>query len=558
MISKQAVRDYLHEAKRRSDKAPIYGWLKRATFREADRLLQTKLHKDFEFTSEPYFHQAVSLYLGLYYPEYMFMLDMGLGKTKIALDIASNRMLAGQVKRCLVLVPTDVNVANWEDDALNHTGVKVIGTYGSVPEKIDQLEALPDQCIAAVTYPAFVHMCSVKIGRQLTPNPTAMDWISSWFEMIVMDEIHYAKNYETLLWQIGYDIRNAVPYAYGLTGTPLGKSALDLWAQFKLLTNEDVFPGSFELFRASFFNAVEGPYGKTSWRSRPKSTRMIRALVRTRSVRFKDSECADVPETVTQQQKIRWTDEGYGYYHNIGESSFFDHTQSQTDKALAYHQLRGLASGYLRWKDDEGKLLVLELPQNPKWEALMGILESLPNNRKLIVFYVYQYTGTMLERLVEAAGFTCVRVDGTTKKNHERIRSWQKNSGPRVLLGNCQSIGTGGNLQNTNYGVFYETTSNPIIRRQAEKRYTGARQVNFSIAHIIDLVMSGSLDQRVLDSLADDKDLFEQVVNAPEAGSELALPARVKKGVKPPRAMRSEASVRPHKSTVRVLKRKRA
>ncbi len=561
MISKSAVTLYIKELQLKCRNSRT-SWLKRATFRQVEKATKRFYHPKFSFKTEPYFHQLVCFHLGIRFACWMFMLDMGLGKSKIALDIATHYVLTGDVRRVLVVVPTDVNVGSWEDDAPIHCDLPIIGTYGSVPDKLDTIEDLPDVCVVLVTYPALMHMCSSAVpinkkGRtKMLLNRDAVDWVASQFEMVVFDESHYARNHETLLWEVCNEVRRRVSKAYGLTGTPLGSTALDLWAQFKLMTGEETFPGTFEIFRASLFNAVE-TNGKFKWKLRKGSYRIIRSLISLRGIRYSDKEVDDVPETIPQVRNIAWTDEGFEYYKGVGEATFFGEDVPMEMRARSYHTMRGLASGYMKWLDESGELFVFELDKNPKWEALLEIYEALPAGRKLIVFYMYLYTGQMLERLFTEQGVEVMRVDGTTKKNHERIRDWQRPSGPRVLVGNCQSIGTGANLQVTNYGVFFESTSNPIIRRQAEKRFSGARQKNYNVAHIIDLCMKGSLEPKILESIAEGVDLFSSVIDGSTETEGDKTPTSVKKTAAIKRVMAKSRPDPKHRRTARVMKIKR-
>jgi SNF2 family DNA or RNA helicase len=83
----------------------------------------------------------------------------------------------------------------------------------------------------------------------------------------------------------------------------------------------------------------------------------------------------------------------------------------------------------------------------------------------------------------------------------------------RVLVVNSKKGAYGLNLQAGNYVMYFESPVSGIDRDQSEKRChrTGQSRTCF----IYDLIMVGSMDERILRYMQEGKDLFKSLVTNP-------------------------------------------
>ena len=108
MISKYAVDRFL------ARKLSSFIWIKRKNRKK----LLAAIHEldpvpEFVGPHEPYNHQLGAFLIGVYIPEFLFLLDLGTGKTRIILDLIAYDKLCGKKTRFLVLVPNTANIENW-------------------------------------------------------------------------------------------------------------------------------------------------------------------------------------------------------------------------------------------------------------------------------------------------------------------------------------------------------------------------------------------------------------------------------------------------------------
>jgi len=139
MISKKAVEDFLNR------KLDHFAWIKKC---DKNKIMETlESIGDLQFKTDPYAHQLACVYLGLCFPGFAFFLDMGLGKTKLSLDIFNNRYLLGETTRALVVVPNWFSVEGWMDEIEIHTDLTGSALIGSKEERLEALEEDSQLCV---------------------------------------------------------------------------------------------------------------------------------------------------------------------------------------------------------------------------------------------------------------------------------------------------------------------------------------------------------------------------------------------------------------------------
>ncbi len=116
---------------------------------------------------ERWTHQLVSFIIGCSYPEYLFLLDMGLGKSALLLDIMTQKQREKKLRKALVTVPRLINLGSWEADILQHSEFEPILIEGKLEEMWDKiLNGKGD--VAVIDYPGLWQILTkreLSIGR---------------------------------------------------------------------------------------------------------------------------------------------------------------------------------------------------------------------------------------------------------------------------------------------------------------------------------------------------------------------------------------------------------
>jgi SNF2 family DNA or RNA helicase len=496
VISRFAVRRFLRRPLRDSGKAKLLSPTR------VDRKL-ARLDPPARFATKPYQHQKITFLLNVKYPGYLDLLDMGGGKTWISLNVIRWRRRAGQIKRALVLVPNTANVAEWVEQANQHTpSLSVAGIDQATKEdRIDTLHG--KQHITVMTYMGFL---------RYTNDPELEDLFYERFQLVVCDECSFIKNHTSETFKTLRRLRRTIPYWLLLTGTPFDKSPSYLWAQFFLVDQGGTLGPTLGLYRAAFFKEE-----KNYWSDFPKyvfdrsNKKQLSRMLRHSSIRYGEQECSDLPKSIYHERPLSFSDETWAYYDKlVGELADAQGNFTLVDNV--YGRLRRLTSGYLVVKNPEGDKTYVVFKNNPKLDNLIELLREIPEDEKVIVWNVYHKTGDIICDRLRQEKVSHLRLYGKTR-NKKEVRDRFRAGKVRVLV--CSRSGAYGlNLQVANHAVFYEQPDSSIVRQQMEKRIRRPGQTRRT--HIWDLLVRKSIDPKILKAVKAGRDLFQDLFRGKE------------------------------------------
>lgn len=508
MISKKAVNDFL--------KRPLdnWYWMKDLKRRQVfDEIV--KLAPDFKFKTSPYKHQMACFLIGMYNPYFNWHLDMGFGKTKLSLDLIKLRKKRNE--KYLILVPSTVSVTGWINEINIHSDFDAIKVVGSVADREYALSQ--DVDLYVMNYDGLQWLlCEQGTNKKdkgaMLPIEQKIKDFSKLFSGIVMDETHLKgiKNQQSLTWKLCKAISKNSRFRYGLTGTPMGKDPQDLWPQFYLMDRGETLGETIGLYRQAFFTSSFGYFGGIEHKFNSKKEKLLHEMIAHRSIRYSEDELSDVPPVVRKNIEVEFTQEIQAYYNRALNGLREELKGGFKTLENGFMKLRQLSSGFLYFKNEKERIS-LDFDPNPKIDALEELLLSIKDEDKVIIFCDFIETGNKIEELLNKLKIMYVRLYGGTKdSDRENAQKLFTNSRHhRVFLANSQSGGTSLNLQVAKYGIFFESPIDPITRKQAEKRFTGARQQH-KIAFIYDIIMKDSKDEAILQSIAEGKSIFDAII----------------------------------------------
>jgi SNF2 family DNA or RNA helicase len=234
-------------------------------------------------------------------------------------------------------------------------------------------------------------------------------------------------------------------------------------------------------------------------------------------------ECIDVPKFRRIPETIALTPEIKAYYNELVEEAIAARGNKRVMEN-AFLRMRQLSSGFIGLKDDEtGEKAEVEFNPNPKLERLLDILDVLPEERKALVFYQYTVSGRRIATEIKKEFKTKpIWLWSGTKNPREEMQRFIEEPDCRYAVVNNQ-VGAYSldGLQVANYEFFFESPLSVIDRSQAEKRIV--RQGQLHKCFLYDLIVEGTVDERILEFHQEGRDLFKAL---------LSDPARVLKGFK--------------------------
>lgn len=535
MIAKSAAKEFLNRDLRDSRKA------KRFTTRALDGKL-LDMNPVPKFYTDPRKHQKVCFLLGVLRRCYMFLLDMGLGKTKIALDLLRYLIRCGEVGRGLVLVPNTVNIQSWINQVeIHQPKLRVLGVVGSREEREEVLDS--DADLIVCTYMGWLSLVCERLGRNiddvtwqelskplkkkykrtktgytLKKGTRVMyagsftDKIAKRFQFVTYDEITFLQNPESLAFRVCRKFLKYASHRYGLTGTPFGHDPGSLWAQFFLIDGGETFGETQALFRAALFVEKENPWSNwPEYEFDARKKKQLNRMLCHNAIRYTAEECLDMPARTFVPIPVKWPEESWAYYKKLLDE-LVAAREDKNKRENVWHRMRQLCSGYLCAKGAHDEQIDIVFAENPKLDAVVDSIQQMRPDRKMILFHHYRQTGELIAERFKKEGIKHLRLwSGTSDKDRAKLEH-RMNHDPKVRVLVSSSAGAYGlNLQAANYVDFFESPSDPKMRKQMEAR--AWRQGQTRKVFILDTYIHNSIESRILKSLEAGKDLHDEVVD---------------------------------------------
>lgn len=525
-VSKYAKQEYLNR------KFDDWRSVKGLPHENLDELLM-ELDPKPVFYTHPMLHQKACFLLGTINPSFLFLLSMGAGKSKIALDVFRYRKGIGEISNALILVPNVVSIDNWIDEVSVHApDLKVVGLYGSTKQRWKAIETQASKAdLVVLNYQGLVYMATNPPdkkkgtgGRRVSIDKIGR--LGKLFDSLIFDEIHNVKNHMSLIFNISDRIANFVKVRYGLTGTPFGRDPHDLWSQFKVIDRGETFGNTLALFRASFFNRRQNYWGVEEYKFRKLMQKKLNLFLNHKSIFYGLEEMSGIPDIARIKRSCDFVEQASAktYYNQyiedlISYQSKSKDEQDLQDRKSVFTKLRQISSGFLYLDadgdDDEEsskkEKVLIEFPRNPKLELLLSLISELPQDEKFIVFHDFTQSGKMIEAALSKEKFGVSRLYGGTQDKVGAVKEFKTNPKCRAFVVNSKSGGTSINIQVAKYAFFFESPVSPIVRSQTEGRIRRKGQ-RASKVIVYDLCMRKTVDEKILGFLAEGKDLFDAII----------------------------------------------
>jgi len=511
LISRQAVNEYLE---RRFDD---FTWMKRL---DRETLLQeiNQFRVRPEFKTPSWLHQLVCFYIGMCHPQFLFLLDMGLGKSKILMDLITQRQRQKQLDHALIAVPRLINVDGWAIDMTEHSNLEPWTIAGSdIEEKRERL-LNPKGDVTLIDYPG-LHLALSKKEKikgkgknRLIKDDKLIKRARSLYNFIGLDEIHKLANTESLWFSIINQLTKDVDYCYGTTGTLFGRDVQAIWPQFYLVDRGETFGENLGIFRKSLFDVKMSPWKGQEFTFNKSMDKQLHRMLQHRSIRYDEDE---VPELEVPKRQI------IPRYCTMGEEQREHYLRALeglinaggqvSELEASWIRMRQIISGYLVWDDANGHH-VMPFKQNPKLDLMESVIDEMTDS-KVVITYDYTETGKIISERLQKLNINFEWFYGGTKDKPASKARFMNDPRCRVFLMNYEAGGTGtdGLQKVARYMVDYEVPKDPTTRTQTIKRIHRPGQTKRSL--IYDLIMQRSMDKGMLEALNEGIDLYDRVVN---------------------------------------------
>lgn len=504
MISKRAIDVFLNRALDNHD------FMKSMSEREVDGLL-ADLIPPVHFTTPPRLHQKVCFLLGCVFDQFLFLTEMGTGKTKVSLDLIDYSQWDCN-KRALVLVPGLAGIETWVMEAQKHGfKLKVERVLGGASTRMRML-AESNADVLVINYDGLTSLMTTydKVEKERRLDFDALA-VRERFGIIVFDEIHRCKNHQSWRYKVCSAFAASIKQRYGLTGTPANRSPHDLWAQFKMIDGGATLGNTLSIFRGAFFTETINRWGAREYTIAPRRMRLLSETIKHRSIAYRTDECVALPELVQTEIPVRMEHEQRRYYFAVIDK-LKDAKGDFSKVKNAFMSLRQIVSGFVRTPDEQRDMIVFK--ENPRLDALADLLDEVPPDRKVVVFHEFIWSGQRIAELMGEMGIVYESLWSGTKDKPGAIRRFMEDPKVQAFVVNSKSGSETLNLQVANYHIFYETPVSAIDRAQAQRRTYRPGQDR--TVFMYDIVVVPGPDRKILSYVQEGKDLLRALMRGEE------------------------------------------
>jgi SNF2 family DNA or RNA helicase len=415
----------------------------------------------------------------------LLALEMGVGKTLVALMV----LAALAAKRILICCPLRV-VPVWEQQIDRHLDLSLVvvaldDNVGSVANKKKLAEEKLK--LAEVTgRPLVIIINYDSVWR----NPFA-DWAEGQqWDLIIADESHRLKAPGGKASLALKRLRQHARGRLALTGTPMPHSPLDVYAQFRFLS-QTIFGPSFAAFRQKY--AVMGGFQRkqvTSFQCLDE----LEALMRTITYRV-SKDVLDLPPQTHVTYHCELSAEGRRIYQDL-EDDFVaevrDGRITVSNAMVKLLRLQQVAGGWV--KTDDGQHHRVD---SSKEKLLADTLEDIGPGEPVVVFCRFHADLDAVHDAAKSTAFPSLELSG----RHDELKRWQ-DGGAQVLAVQISAGGVGVDLTRARYSIYYSLSFSLGEYDQALSRVHRPGQtrpvehIHLSVRNTVDTKIMRALEKR--------------------------------------------------------------
>ena len=457
---------------------------------------------NYKFKTKPYAHQTTALEMSWNKKVFAYFMEMGTGKTKVAIDNIAMLYDNGKINGVLIIAPKGV-YKTWYSQEIpthlaDHIKPKTVLWQAMINQKQQKLlntlfETGHDLHILIMNVEAF----STKKGVDF-----ATRFLSSHNTYMAVDESTTIKNPGAKRTKSIVGLGKYAKYRRILTGSPITKSPLDLYKQCEFLDEYLLDHSSYYTFRTRYavmrkahFNgrSVEIVVGY-------KNLGELSDKIKPFSYRVLKDDCLDLPKKTFMKRIITLTSEQEKVYKQMKEMALAQLNGKLLTTANALSQLMRLhqiTCGHFKANDGSTQAI-----KNNRLTELMGVLEEIEG--KAVIWAHYQFdVKTIVNSIEQTYGKnSVVTYYGLTpdKERQDNLKQFQNpTSSVRFLVGTPQTGGYGITLTAASTMIYYSNGYDLEKRQQSEARIDRIGQENPMT--YVDILCEDTVDERIVKAL---------------------------------------------------------
>lgn len=467
-------------------------------------------------------HQVDALRAGWKRPGFGYLLEMGLGKSRVLIDNFCLLHEAGLCDGLLIVASKNVytnwtrqndekpgELQQWMWDGIRETCM----TYTWVAGRSGR-DAGTHAALVGVTPPGarvlVVNVESLSLMRDA--YELCMRFLRSQNCMIVVDESTLMKNPSSLRTKALTKLSKFAAYRRILSGSPMTRSPTDLFPQFEFLEPGSLGCRSFYTFRERYCVLKEIYVGSRTIKTEVGTRNMdeLSERLTRHSYRARKKDCLDLPDKIYERREVELTPEQKKLYSEMRQHAMVltaDGSEATTNIVMTQlMRMHQIVCGHL--KTDDGK--VMWLPENRSAVLMETISDSDENT---VIWCKYQADVQNVVRLLkgEYGEDSIAQWHGDVPMGLREAGELDFQAGRRRFMVATQPSGARGRTwTNGRLNIYYSNHESLELRQQSEDRTHRIGQTGAVL--YVDIVVPGTVDESIIKALRSNNELVRLVL----------------------------------------------
>jgi SNF2 family DNA or RNA helicase len=469
-------------------------------------------------------HQKI-MYNAIMYTDCCALLaDPGTCKTGPYIWAIDRRIKDGKIKRCLIITLSSLKENVLREISIQAPHLKAVTLYDKatadkiINKKYKIKKYNQDYDVYIANYESMFSLVEI--------------FDNDFFDMVICDEAHRIGSPQARQTKSIIDKFENVKYKYIISGTLNANNLMSFFMPFRFLGADTIPVSNYNSYRAQHMFTVD-PDGYV-WKPISKNdiqyTSKIIGLI---SLSFKKEECIDLPPLIREYMYCTMCGEQRKVYEDLKNEFLaiiddmckkcdrFNNCNMQCQGELTAknalvltRKLQQVASGYYintRFLiNEDGSEIdmrnIIYFEYNAKLQLLLEVMGTIPDERKTIIWSYSIPALEIIKKNVERefGDESCLTCYGN-QDAFKQINAFRENEKINWLIGNPAKMGSGHNIQFSNFQIFFDNSFSYIMKDQAESRQH--RQGQKEKVTVIELITRDTIDERVVRVIDDKKDL---------------------------------------------------
>lgn len=411
--------------------------------------------------------------------------EMGTGKTAASLWAADFLMRIGSVRKVLILSPLSTINRVWRQDIFDTLMHRIAVTVHGSREKRHKMLDVSDADFYIMNHDG-IKIKEIHERLRRTPE----------IDLIIVDEASVFRNASTDAYKALSKLIRPDQRLWLMTGTPCPTAPTDAWALARLV-DADKVPKYFGSFKRETMYELS----KFRWAARTDAYKRAYEVMQP-AIRFKKSDCLDLPPVVNVERQADLTTEqkrNYSQMKNQMQMKSSTTTITAVHAADAVNKLRQILCGVVK---DPATDRYVEIDHSYRTQTLIDTIQEA--SAKVLVIVPFKGIIRTLEKEISKR-WSCAVLNGDVipTKRDQIIVDFKTQKNPHVLLCHPKVMAHGLNLTEADMLIFYAPIYSNDEFQQVIERFNRTGQTRKMTvvrigAHPIEWKIYNTIDKRQL------------------------------------------------------------